>query len=71
VHDGPDAEGVRDAAIVPDATAGPLWAGFYELCLNRPVFLGRDSEFRYSLDEVEQERRAAAIPTMERGRSPC
>jgi len=52
-----DANGVSDAAIAADPDAGPLWARFYELGTNRPLFLGRDSVFRYSLDKIEQERR--------------
>ena len=56
-HRGPNAEGVRDATIIPDPTAGPLWARFYELDTNRPLFLGRDSVYRYSLAEIELERR--------------
>ena len=54
---GPDANGIEDAAIVADPDAGPLWARLYELGTNRPLFLGRDSVFRYSLEEIEQERR--------------
>ena len=57
-HQGVDADGVRDAWIVADETAGPLWARFYELGTNRPLFLGRDSVFRYSHDQIEQERRS-------------
>lgn len=56
-HRGPNADGVRDGWIVADETAEPLWARFYELDTNRPLFLGRDSIFRYSLDQIEQERR--------------
>ncbi len=53
-----DVEGRYDRKAFPDAEAGPLWARFYELETNRPIFLGRDSVFRYTLDEVEQERRS-------------
>lgn len=49
--------GVRDARIVADATAADIWARFYELDTNRPIFLGRDSVTHYALAEIEQERR--------------
>lgn len=54
---GMNADGLDDAAVVEDATAGPLWARFYEIGSNRPIFLGRDSIVRYSLAEIETERR--------------
>jgi PelA/Pel-15E family pectate lyase len=53
-----DAEGMRDRRVVADPAAGPLWARFYELGTNRPIFLGRDSIVRGRLDEIERERRA-------------
>lgn len=46
-----------DKTMVPDASAPPLWARFYELGTNRPIFSGRDSIIRYSLAEIEYERR--------------
>ena len=51
------ADGQRDGWVTPDPTAGPLWARFYELGSNRPIFTGRDKAIHYSLDEIEQERR--------------
>lgn len=53
-----DAEGQRDRRVVADASAPPLWARFYELETNRPLFLGRDSVFHYTFAEIERERRA-------------
>jgi PelA/Pel-15E family pectate lyase len=53
---GPD--GQRDRRVVPDPAAGLLWARFYELGTNRPIFLGRDSVVRSALSEIERERRA-------------
>ena len=53
---GPD--GQRDRRVVPDPSAGLLWARFYELGTNRPIFLGRDSVVRYAMSEIERERRA-------------
>ena len=53
-----NAEGKRDRRAVADPTAGRLWARFYELRTNRPIFIGRDRVIRYSHDEIEWERRA-------------
>jgi PelA/Pel-15E family pectate lyase len=46
-----------DPIVVSDPSAPPLWARFYEIGTNRPIFSGRDSIVRYSLAEVEPERR--------------
>jgi PelA/Pel-15E family pectate lyase len=46
-----------DRVVVPDPAAPPLWARFYELGTNRPIFCGRDSVVKYSLAEIEYERR--------------
>jgi PelA/Pel-15E family pectate lyase len=35
----------------------PLWARFYEMDTNNPMFLGRDGIVKYSLAEIEYERR--------------
>ena len=43
--------------MVADPAAGPLWAHFYELGTNRPVFAGRDKVIRYAISEIEHERR--------------
>jgi PelA/Pel-15E family pectate lyase len=37
--------------------AGPLWARFYELGSNRPIFSNRDGEILYDWHEVDEERR--------------
>ena len=52
---GPD--GTRDRRVVADGAAPLLWARFYELGTNRPIFLGRDSVVRYAFSEIEAERR--------------
>ncbi|MBC8136444.1 MAG: pectate lyase [Fibrella sp.] len=51
--------GVRyeERKLVLDPSAPPLWARFYELGTNRPIFSGRDGVVRYRLEEVEKERR--------------
>ncbi len=46
-----------DKVIVEDADARPLWARFYEIGTNRPIFCGRDGVQKYSLAEIEAERR--------------
>jgi PelA/Pel-15E family pectate lyase len=46
-----------DRIVVEDAKAGPLWARFYEIDTGRPIFSGRDGVVKYSLAEIEHERR--------------
>jgi PelA/Pel-15E family pectate lyase len=46
-----------DRVVIEDAKAGPLWARFYQIGSNRPIFSGRDSVVKYSLAEIELERR--------------
>lgn len=43
--------------VVADPEAPPLWARFYEIETNRPIFSGRDGVIKYSFDEIEAERR--------------
>ncbi|MBN1132227.1 MAG: pectate lyase [Bacteroidales bacterium] len=35
----------------------PLWARFYEIGTNYPIFVGRDGVVKYALSEIEHERR--------------
>ena len=46
-----------DHVVVADGNAPPLWARFYEIETNRPIFSGRDSVIKYSVAEIESERR--------------
>ncbi len=46
-----------DHIVVADRSAPPLWARFYEIDTNRPIFSGRDSVIKYSVAEIESERR--------------
>lgn len=46
-----------DRVVVHDETAPPLWARFYEIGTNRPIFSGRDSIIKYDVSEIEDERR--------------
>lgn len=43
--------------IVPDQDAPPLWARFYEIGTDRPLFCGRDGVKKYDIAEIEAERR--------------
>jgi hypothetical protein len=51
-------DGRADRRLVPDPDAPPLWARFYELGTNRPLYLDRDSVFRYDFAEISYERRS-------------
>ena len=44
--------------VVEDPDAPPLWARFYEIGTNRPIFSGRDGVKKYSMAEIEAERRS-------------
>lgn len=55
----PDASqpGGFDRVVVKDPNAGPIWARFYEVGTNRPIFVGRDGVIKYDVAEIEEERR--------------
>jgi PelA/Pel-15E family pectate lyase len=46
-----------DRILVTDPAAPPLWARYYEIGTNVPLFCNRDGKLVYSLAEVERERR--------------
>ena len=46
-----------DRVMVRDPDAPPIWARFYEIGTNRPIFSGRDGVIRYRLEDIEHERR--------------
>ncbi|PZO07200.1 MAG: pectate lyase [Alphaproteobacteria bacterium] len=52
---GPD--GRPDVRVIADAEAQPLWARFYDLQSDRPIFLGRDSLVQPEFSMIERERR--------------
>jgi PelA/Pel-15E family pectate lyase len=52
----PDQPKGKDRVLVADANAS-VWARFYEIETNRPMFSGRDSEKKYDVKEIEWERR--------------
>jgi PelA/Pel-15E family pectate lyase len=47
----------NDRVVVPDPEGGSIWARFYEIGTNRPIFVGRDGVVKYSVAEIEHERR--------------
>jgi PelA/Pel-15E family pectate lyase len=46
-----------DKVIVPDASAPPMWARFYEIGSNKPIFCSRDGIPKRTLAEISYERR--------------
>ncbi|MBR7209620.1 pectate lyase [Microvirga sp. STS02] len=56
----PSSKKVLDRVIVPTPGA-TLWARFYELDTDRPIYVGRDSQVHYQLTEIENERRAGYL----------
>ena len=54
--DAPSLPKGRDRVILPDSNS-VVWARFYEIGTNRPMFSGRDSIKKYAVSEIEQERR--------------
>ena len=46
-----------DAQLKEDKNAPPLWARFYEIGTNKPLFGDRDDSVHYDLEKVSEERR--------------
>lgn len=46
-----------DRVVVEDASAGPIWARFYNLETNQPMFVDRDGSIHDTMAELSQERR--------------
>jgi PelA/Pel-15E family pectate lyase len=46
-----------DRVVVEDPSADPLWARFYQIGTNRPMFVGRDGVIHDHLADIERERR--------------
>ncbi|HEX2191149.1 MAG TPA: pectate lyase, partial [Longimicrobiaceae bacterium] len=44
--------------LTPREGAGPIWARFYEVGTDRPIFSNRDGVVRYAWSELEEERRS-------------
>ena len=53
----PSLAGGFDRVVIKDSNAAPLWARFYEIGPNRPIFVGRDGIIKYNVAEIEAERR--------------
>ncbi len=51
------ASGGKDRRCVEDAAAPPIWARFYEINSDRPIFSDRDSSILYDYSEIGYERR--------------
>ncbi len=47
----------RNKVVVKDASAPPLWARFYEIGTNRPIFADRDGVAKHDLAQIGYERR--------------
>lgn len=57
VFDTDDKDRRIDRVVVSDPKAKPLWARFYSIDDNRPMFVGRDGVVHEHLAEIERERR--------------
>jgi PelA/Pel-15E family pectate lyase len=55
--DDPHAPGGRNKIVVEDKSAPPLWARFYDLTTERPIFVDRDGVPRDRLSDIGYERR--------------
>jgi pectate lyase len=53
----PQAPRGRNKVVVKDPAAPPLWARFYEIGTNRPIFCDRDGVAKHDLAEIGYERR--------------
>jgi PelA/Pel-15E family pectate lyase len=51
-------DGRKERILVADPAAPPLWARFYELGSNRPLYMDRDSRPNYDFMKVSHERRS-------------
>ena len=47
----------KDKVVKNNPAAKPMWARFYEIETGKPIFAGRDGVKKYSLAEIEHERR--------------
>ncbi len=46
-----------DSVVIKDPEGGSIWARFYEIGANRPIFVGRDGVVKYDVMQIEDERR--------------
>lgn len=47
----------KNKVVVKDASSPPMWARFYEIGTNRPIFCDRDGVAKHELSEIGYERR--------------
>jgi len=52
-----DVKNGKDKVVVNDPNAPPIWARFYEIGTNKPIFADRNGIKKYSLSEIGYERR--------------
>ncbi|MCC6414470.1 MAG: pectate lyase [Opitutaceae bacterium] len=57
IDNAPGPDGKNDRHAVADHAAPALWARFYELGTNRPIFIGRDKVIHFDFNAIERERR--------------
>lgn len=53
----PQARKGKNKVVIQDSQAPPLWARFYEIASNRPLFVDRDGVPKYALTDIGDERR--------------
>ncbi len=53
----PQPSGKPDRVLVADPAAPLLWARFYELGTNRPLYMDRDSQSKFDFAQIDAERR--------------
>ena len=46
-----------DRVLIKSESNEPIWARFYEIGSNRPIFSGRDGKIKYDVSKIEFERR--------------
>lgn len=46
-----------DSQLIADSGAAPIWARFYEIGTDKPIFVGRDGVVKYKLSDIDKERR--------------
>jgi PelA/Pel-15E family pectate lyase len=56
-RDTPGGEFKKERFVVKDPSAPPMWARFYEIGTDKPIFCGRDGVKKYDLAEIDHERR--------------
>ena len=57
IHGQTYARGADGGRLVPDATAPPIWARFYKIGSDRPIFGDRDRKIYDAVEEISVERR--------------